>query len=137
MTIDFSWMRLSNWESAIGTSNHITNAFDEIENIIEGPQFPKTWSITLNFEGNYLQDKGVELLVDFIKGNDTLNSNVVKIDVSNNRFTKESLDAMKSLLESCTKLTCLDLSINYLSAQEVDAAFAEFTRGSAVQFSAI
>ena len=115
--ISFSRMRLCNWNE--NAPNHYKNAINEIELIVNSASFKQSLPITLDFEGNFLDDAGITNIVKFIKDNDIVQSNLRLIDFSNNRFTKESLDHINGLLKDCKNLRRLDISINYLSYDDV------------------
>jgi len=114
--IDFSRTRLCTWDE--NEPNHIKNALKEMKSIINSASFNRSLPITLDLEGNYLEDEGVRMVCEFIQGYEILKKNLKVIDISNNRFTGNSLANIQILIEVCD-LKLLNLSINYLSVEDV------------------
>jgi len=129
-------MRLCTWAENINEPNHIENALEEMKSIITSASFNRSLPITLDLQGNYLEDDGVCRVCEFIQGHKILKDNLKVIDISNNRFTAKSLEYIKILLEVCD-LKLLDLSINYLSVQDVRERIGEAYFSGIVKYSAM
>ena len=133
--IDFSRTRLCTWAENINEPNHIENALEELKSIITSASFNRSFPITLDLEGNYLEDDGVCRVCEFIQGHKILKDNLKVIDISNNRFTAKSLECIQILLKVCD-LTLLNLSLNYLSEKDLRKRFGEAYFSGIVKYTA-
>ncbi|MEI8295983.1 MAG: hypothetical protein WCG04_05625 [Alphaproteobacteria bacterium] len=77
--------------------------------------------------GNYLQDNGVQTICKDILGNRHLQDNLVKLDLSNNRFTDQSLPLLRSVFDSCPKLKTMDISVNYVNFDSFNEVFGNLS----------
>lgn len=79
--------------------------------------------ITIRLHCGYFEDKKTKELCTFILESKSIQNNLVKLDLSNNRLTPESLPILRSIVESCPKLETLDISINLVSSKAFNNIF--------------
>jgi hypothetical protein len=109
-TFDYRFSRICDIDTDVSVSIHTT--LDRINTRIkEALSFT---GLHFVFSENYITDTGFKTLCDFLLNNSILSNQIIDIDLSNNRITKNSVSEIEKLLAAFPHLQ-LDLSINYLA----------------------
>ncbi len=104
--------------------HNYSEVIQEMDNSLLKNRLTSVEGVTLNLEGNYIEDKGVSAIVEYLTNDVFFKNHLTKLDLSNNRFTKSALPLLLLLVEKCPILEELNISINYFGQQDYAAAFA-------------
>ena len=95
---------------------HYSKVLEELLREVGGQEENKP--ITIILAENYLEDDSIQKIISFVLSKTYIRDNLVEFDVSNNRFKRPDLSALKSLVELCPRLARLNIAINYISSSE-------------------
>lgn len=111
LTVDFS--NHSVCDSAIDNSS-CTNFNLVLAKIDQQFIEHKPIKINIFLADNYLTDKSVRELVDFIQAKPKIAKRIIKIDLTSNRLTDQALDDLQMIIKLCSKLKLLKITSNLI-----------------------
>lgn len=82
----------------------------------------KPTKINIFLAENYLTDKSLKQLLNFIQSNPKLAKRLIKLDLTSNRLTDQSITDLQTIIDLCPRLKLLNIKSNLILIKTIKAS---------------